>query len=462
VRDVIVQATRTQHEIGRWMTEHLSARAGIVALSAVVVGPLVGLALAAESWYVVVLLGLVVLIPVVVRWPVISTFGVYAFLVPFDAVTVIPGAGGATLTRLFGILSAGVLLASLLIRRWRLVRPPAAALWWGLVVLLATLSAAWALDPGLVRKGLSTALSIFLLYLVAVSFRPTRKELLGVCVLAVLGGAIAAGFGFNQEQYSTQVHRGTLRFSDERKANPNALAAALVLPFALALGGSVRLRGVVSKAAAIMAVGVIGAGIYLTESRKALLAAVVMMLVFLYRLRQRSQALIVVMVLLGLIAAVPQAFSDRIEAVFSGEDATGSGRTEIWSVGIGALERFGILGAGLGNFPAVYGREVLSGRVSMGAHNTYLSIWVELGIVGLVLMFAAVTSHLSGVHRSMATAGNDVVLCAVEAASLGILIIAFFADSLWEKYVWLIWILSTWATRTGAMGEYKESGAIVA
>jgi O-antigen ligase len=324
-------------------------------------------------------------------------------------------------------------------------------------VLWAALSATWALDRSLVFERLPTALSLFLLYLVAVSIRPSRKEFFTACVLAVLGGLLAAGIVYFSTDTTRSGVRGTLVLGT-REANPNNVAAALMLPFALAIGGYVGLRGVLPKVAAMTAVGLIGVGVYVTGSRKAVLAVVVMIVIFLYRFRERRQILVAVAVLLALTAAMPQAITDRFAAVFTGKDTTGSGRTEIWQVGITALERFGTFGAGLSNYTAVYNITASHGpRLGPRAsHNTYLEAWVELGIVGLVLILGALVSHLWAVHRTRAQGADQVMLGAIEGACLGMLVIAFFGDILWSKGFWLVWILLTWATYTGVGTDHQE------
>jgi hypothetical protein len=109
---------------------------------------LFGWALAEEAWIGLAFLIVVGLVPIFVRWPVVSTFGVYALLVPFES-AVFPELGGSTVLKPIGALAGAVLLAIGLIER-RLGRPPRSALWWGLFVVWAALSAAWALDPQMV------------------------------------------------------------------------------------------------------------------------------------------------------------------------------------------------------------------------------------------------------------------------------------------------------------------------
>ena len=83
-----------------------------------------------------------------------------------------------------------------------------------------------------------------------------------------------------------------------------------------------------------------------------------------------------------------------------------------------------------------------------GAHNTYLSAWVELGIVGLTLLLTAVGCHLYSARRVRRRMDpRAVVAKATEAACYGVLVSVFFGDYLWTKYFWLPWILLAWGVQ---------------
>jgi O-antigen ligase len=425
-------------------------------LSALVLPPLIGLALAVadEDWTLLFLVGLVCVVPLVLRWPVVTTFGLYAFMVPFDAVAGI--GGGVTLTRLLGMMTGVVLAAVGLVER-RLCRPPAAALWWGLLVLWAIVSVAWALDPEVAIGRLPTVLRVYLLYLVVVSFKVSRQEFSWVCVLMVLGGVVAAsvGYVFGFEETDGAAVRGTLTVADQ-SANPNGVAAVLTVPLALAIGGFVGIPGLAVRALSVSALAVMGLGIFMTMSRGALVAVMALVTVCMYRLRAGWRVLLVVAVLLGVVATMPDAFFDRVRNVLpGGTDSTGAGRTNIWTVAVAALAQHGWFGAGLNNFLLAYG-QIVAGP-ARGAHSTYLGTWVELGLPGLVLLGAGVIAHFLAYPRLPdASSRSRVVRGTIEAACVAMLVGAFFSDRLWEKYFWLPWILLTWAGRIAAQ-RYGEN-----
>jgi len=422
---------------------------GVIAGIAILgLAPLLGWALSNEDWFMFGGLGLLALMPVVARWPVITTFGIYAFLsVSLDAFPLLPG--GATLTKPVGMLAGAVLLAAGLIER-RLARPPQAALWWALFMLWNVCSLAWAIDTTLVTERLPTVLSLIVLYLVAASFRPTRRELYWVCALAILGGVLAAflGYWFGSEGLTasaagrSRIALGSMVASSGANANPNTLGRILLLPLALAIAGFVASRGVLRRAIALGCVGFIGFGIFLSISRGAIVAVAAMLAVLLYRFRIRWQAVAAVVLLLGIAIAMPDAFYDRFTAVSSGEDTTGSGRTEIWKAGLEVLERSPFVGIGLENF---LGATPRGKPKDTPMHNIYLSVLVDLGIVGLALMTAALVSHVIALRMARRGRFSSILLAASEAAVVGTLTASLFSDDLWRKTFWLALTILTWA-----------------
>jgi O-antigen ligase len=141
---------------------------------------------------------------------------------------------------------------------------------------------------------------------------------------------------------------------------------------------------------------------------------------------------------------MPDRFFERIENVFSGADATGAGRTEIWRVGMQALEQFGLFGAGLSNFPAAYS---IYGHAFVAGHNAFLTTWVEVGIIGLAMLMALIVTHLRMVKPDNRYGPAVVLPATVEAAAFAFLIIGMFGDVVWHKVFWMIWILGVWAVR---------------
>jgi O-antigen ligase len=419
----------------------------VIAITVLVLAPLSGWAIGTENWVMFSLVVGLGTLPVLARWPVVSTFGLYVLLLPFESVAM---TRGATVARLVGIVAAGVMLGAGLIER-RLVRPPLGTFWWIALVAWAALTAAWALDPEIATRQIPSSISLLGLFLIAVSLRVSRSELNTVCILTVIGGIAAVtaaylfGFGANVEA----GRRGTLAIG-EAKTNANAFAASMLLPLALAFIAFLKLRNRVVKMVALAAVIMLVSGVYISMSRAALLALVVIVACLVYRTGVRWHAFLVVLVLVGLLATMPERFFTRVTSPVTGEDSTGGGRIEIWSVGLTALEEFWMWGAGISNFPIVYTRQVpiTFGPMATASHNTYLGTFVELGIVGFVIMLLAMASQLRIAWRGRHS--GSLILYATEASFLGLLVISFFGDTLWGKRLWTLCIMMVWAGRLAA------------
>ena len=409
---------------------------------AVLLGVLFAWALAGEHWTSLILVTAAGLLPVLFRWPVVLTVGLYAFLLPFDTVEAAYGAMG--FTRPLSVLIVGVLSVATLTQR-RLRRPPISAVCCALVILWCAIGALWAIDSEIVLRRLPSLLSLLGVYIVATAIVPDRKELHSVCVLTVLGGACVAALAY---VYGPQYGEGrmTLTVAD-RVANPNSLSAALILPLALSIAGFVGLRSVVQRVLAVGAVSVISTGMYISGSRGALVAAGVMFLVLLCRTGIKKEMVATIVILAILAVTVSASLFERLDLIVSGEDSTGSGRLDIWAVGIQGVRQYGLFGAGLNNFPDVYRSYApLGPRIAApGAHNTYLMLWVELGLPGLCLILVAVGAHFVVARVARKTGRDSVTLAALEAACAGMLVVSMFGDELWTKQFWLPFILLMWA-----------------
>jgi O-antigen ligase len=434
-----------RNSVAHWWTWDLPLSTGVLLVAMLGLAPLFAWALVVERWMILAALVLVALIPVVIRWPVLTTFGVYALLAcSFDSLRIFEG---STLTKPVGVLAAGVLAAVGLVER-RLGRPPSTALWWGLFIVWAALTTTWAINPEAGFRRLPSALSMFLLYLVGVSFKPTRRELYWACVLTVLGGVLAAGagyiFGLDADAAGNKA-RGRITLGGGDESNPNTLGRILILPLALGVGGLVGLPGIAQKAIALGCIGLMGAGIFISMSRAALLGMVTMVAVLVYRMRARWQIIAAMVVLLMLSAVMPEQFYRRVVGMGGAEDHSAAERIRLLKAGLESIENFGIFGIGLDNSPSAFTLYGAS-AVGVGPHNMYLMVWIELGIIGLVLMLAALGSQVFGVYKARKLGHGGIVLAALEAAFLGTLTHAIFGIQIWTKTFWLILILLTWAT----------------
>jgi O-antigen ligase len=176
--------------------------------------------------------------------------------------------------------------------------------------------------------------------------------------------------------------------------NPNDLATSfdLLLPLAVALGLT---SSGVKRAVYFGCAGLLMAGVVVTFSRGGFLGLVAMGGVLLWKISHQNRALMALAfaVLFGVfVLALPSGYTGRISSIFHfGEDRTGSteARRDLLERAASVAAHHPIIGVGMGNFHTYSLHEQV-------AHNSYLEIAAELGLLGLtaylVLLFAPLRS----------------------------------------------------------------------
>lgn len=323
-----------------------------------------------------------------------------------------------------------------------------AFLGWTLVGLL------WAQNTAAVTTALMRyALNFVLLFVVFAAVR-TRRDLLLLIVLFVFGAALAAGYGLVHPPTADQF--GDVARTGGTLGDPNELAAVLVI--GLLLSAAVALLRAVP---ALVRVGAIGAavlclaGIALSVSRGGLLALAVALVVGMlvggrWRIHVATLTLIVVLGTVGYFSAYasPQALQ-RITTANGG-----SGRTDIWTVGWRMFEAHPVRGVGAGNFPVVSVTYLLRpGPITASrfivdtpqvAHNTYLNVLAEQGIVGAalfvgLLVFGGRCYQLA--WRGFRRSGDrdlEIVAYALFVGLIGFLAASFFLSEEFNKQLWIL------------------------
>jgi O-antigen ligase len=422
--------------------------AAVVAVTAVVIGLVVG----QGQWKVALaILG----IPLVMLYPVQIGLGSFAVLIPFDQIAVLGQAEhGRTLTWFAGAAATAVLLGVGLASR-RYAAPPAAAKWWVLFALWYAMTTAWALSPQTAIEFLPTVFALLVLYLASVCFRYRESEFRAITLLAILGGIVAAIWTiylFRQGSfYETGAETRASLIVDGRYANPDGLAMTLLLPISLSFGYFLSFKRGLMKSCMLMALAVTTLGMLVTMSRGAVVALVVMFLVYLYRLRAGLRLILPIAALSMLLFLMPSGFFLRFQQA---SQSGGSGRLDIWRVGLAAFSHYGLIGAGLHNFPFAYtnyaGEATHFKGIYRDAHNIYLCIAVETGLVGLLLFAGAVRTQMRTYFRAKPNAEVNHLLIATEAATWGLLVFGIFGTIIWDKSFWFTLMLMSAA---GSMAQ---------
>ena len=261
---------------------------------------------------------------------------------------------------------------------------------------------------------------------IAFSVHDRRSFLWGVAALALVGlaiwavGFLGVGWGTKFAWFGPIVSRlpqalTMLPSAPDSGINPNQLAGALVLFLPLAAAGVVgwwRERSWWFALLSLVALGLAFGTLALTQSRSGWLGAaaglLAMAMLAMLASRRRSLQVLAVALPLALILAFGAfvALNPNIVTRFfdtpggtAGEIAF-SGRPEIWSRALYAIEDFSFTGTGLGAFRRVvnllYPLFTISPDTDIAhAHNMFLQVAVDVGLPGLIAYLALL--ELAGV-----------------------------------------------------------------
>ena len=250
----------------------------------------------------------------------------------------------------------------------------------------------------------------FVLFFYGVTSSGLEKHLDKVLWLLLAAGVGVSLYGFYQacfpERYS-DVWTDTDLFSAiafrvySTLANPNVLGEYLLLVIPIACAMVFSSANWKKRVACLIAAGIMGVCLILTYSRGCYLGLLFAAAVFLVLLDRRF-------LFLGILAValcplyLPDSVISRFTSIGNMADSSTSYRVRIWLGSLAMLKDFGFSGVGFGSeaFNTVYPNYAVHGTYAQHAHNLFLQILCDSGIVGLLVFLGLIVSF----YRMMLTA----------------------------------------------------------
>lgn len=436
--------------------------ATLVAGFGVIVCFLFALSLAAgagncEAWYAVPKLcdslkaglpaaGAVALLPLllVATWgrmlPVL--LGIYVAIVPIDDALLV--SGNLSVTKIVGVVVAIAAFVEMIRRRERISIPYAAFGWLALVTLMG-LSLMWSINSEESLGNIVTISSAFALMVILAITPLTAAELRVVVVATILSGAAVGVVAIAMARHDVsdvagQVGRLYLTFGSS-VLDPNRFGASLLLPMAVTAGAFIKTRSWWIRAGLVVVFGLTFTAVYLSASRGTLVALAAMGVVAILYTKRRVILTAILGVGAALVFLIPSELSRRLS---EGTASTGTGRTDIWRVGLAAIPNHWLLGSGQGTFVTAYNQSFFLAyqpqflEWDRDPHNLIISTLVELGVMGLLLLILALIMQ----YRSVRLIPDDNEFAWLKpvfrATLVGLVVAAMFVDVLATKFSWLL------------------------
>jgi O-antigen ligase len=315
----------------------------------------------------------------------------YVFSVPWGGAVAI-NSGVNLVSRVTGMVAVGLAMLSAVmtarLRRWHPFHLAALlfVMWSGVTQLLKI-----TMGDRLSSK-FWTFVQLFLVLWIIWELAPSKRRQLGLLTAYLFGSYVLALDTLRLSRGQGELMR---RFASGG-ADPNTIAMtlALALPIAWYLGSAYHQPVLRWISRAYLPIGLLALG--LTGSRGGMLAGMVALLTVPLTMTKltptRLATAIALLVLSGALAVayVPDRIVERLATTGTEvEDLSLGGRFTIWRAGILAFVRKPIMGYGTGGFRGA----VAPWGVDHVAHNSFLSVLVEQGLIGFLLymtMFFAV------------------------------------------------------------------------
>ncbi len=377
----------------------------------------------------------------------------FAFLTFLDSILPADAEGVLSVSKLVGLVLVlswfAVVTAGERERREQLFSPPAFLLVLIFFVGWAAVSAVWAEDTAAAIDATTRYLPNAMLFLIVFAGVRTREQLLWVVGSLVVGAVIAAVYGLVAGAPQDDPGRVAI-------GNANETAASLVVGGTLAAALAFALRGKpVLRLLTTLVVPLCVFAVFLTLSRGGLVAlgaSLIAALVVAGRRRGAVFGVVAAAVLAAVIYFGAFASVDARDRIL--ELDGGTGRTDIWTVGWRMVEAQPLWGVGAGNFPVASIHYLLEPGALLRsdfivddpkvAHNTYLNVLAELGVVGLALFLAILAFPLWWAARAAglaARAGDrqlEILALAIVVVLVGLLAADFFGSRQYSKQLWLL------------------------
>jgi O-antigen ligase len=316
---------------------------------------------------------------------------IFVFTLPSELVIVaVPGMGAVSKVTGMAALGAAVLAAVISARVRRLSGFHIAAL---LFVLCAAAGELFLHAHENVPRKLYTYVQLLLAVWIIWELAPSRRRVHGLMMAYVLGAYVAVFDTILVYRREASVLR---RFAVEgADANDLAMTLALALPMAWYLGMTYRQPLLRWVCRAYLPIGLFAIG--LTGSRGGMLASMVALLIVPLSMTLSPGRLMTAIATLALtgslaVAYIPQKVVQRLATTGTEvEDLRLGGRFKLWVAGIHALGQKPFMGYGTARYKMAITPEL--GSAAQVAHNSFMSVLVEQGIIGFFLygmMFFAV------------------------------------------------------------------------
>ncbi len=309
-------------------------------------------------------------------------------------------------------------------------------------LIILTFSGLTGIDKGAYIVTIMYFSYLFALIIMTGAFK-NKEDIIKVLVMSVVVMAICALYGFYQYVVGVEVDPAWIdeaMFGANTKrifsffANPNVYGIFLVMILPVTFSFILFFKNVYVKLA-FVAVFLAGAiNLALTMSRGSMIGFLIAIYLLLIFIDRRFIVLGIVGIML-MPFVLPASIVNRIMSIGNLNESSSAYRVSIYLATINMIQDFFVSGVGLGSFQSIYPEYAFSASKSFHAHNTFLMVFAEDGIVGLVsyLVFLVSFAKQSISFSLNSDSKYKYVIMSIFCGILGASIQGLF-EHIWHNY----------------------------
>lgn len=416
---------------------------------------------------IIVIIGLSLLI---VRWPYL---GIAVTLASLPLTDILPEISWASsvITLVGGVTLGSFLLSQLQIKRTEarvgLKASPALVTGFLFALWIFLSNPAAAITPGAGgRIWILTFVQLWVFAWLTTSLINTPKKIDFVMFFFVIAAFISAFYASFQGAIGSSIQTSVRATGLAEGANSATRYFLIALMFILFIFPKQKARLV--KILLTGAGAVLLYGILLTVSRTGLLlltGGIGLYIIRNYQSRKIVQSIFILLLALLVVWLLAENIiiisNSILPSILAGTDTVGI-RYGLWHAGIRMWFDHPIAGVGIGQFDenlARYGWDLLQPRylyMGLGAHNMYIAVLSETGIIGLFLFFLLLALALQETLKAIRSRNTDISALAKNWCIVLILVLLAGLTKQ-DHYDKLSWIVIGIAVSIGRMGEREQN-----
>lgn len=273
------------------------------------------------------------------------------------------------------------------------------------------------------------------------------------------------GVEVNKSYVDLSVNAGMPGRVDSFFDNPNTFAQVLILLLPVVLGLALCAKKPIFKVAAggIFLIGAAALG--MTYSRASWVGIACAMAVAVFLWKPRLIPLFIACCLLA-IPLLPDSIMNRILTIANTDDTSTAGRVPLYQAALGTIRESPFTGAGLGIDTVqkfIKDNNLYHGRAPfVHAHNIYLQVWIEAGLLGIVSFVGASLLNIKNAARAVRHCGDSAartLTCAAASALCGLMVCGL-ADYPWHypRVMSIFWFVFAVCIAGTKLCRKSESG----